>query len=237
MDTVRALEKLSEYTAGQWGMVTTQQALRSGVDDVTLHRLKSAGLLDGVRRGVYASTSAEVSDARAEQAAWLALRPEVAGWARPKLDPDGGVVSHQSAARLHNIGDLVNAGVEITVPRRRTTRDPGVWLRRGDLTDADVTVLNGLPVTTPMRTIYDLLGRHIDAGHIATIVRQAVEAGQVRLDVLAERIQPHARSYGAKPPTGLALLELLLAQIGLSIQELATRPSPIATRVEPTEET
>lgn len=229
MDAVRALELLGEYTAGQWGMVTTQQALHSGIGDVTLHRLKSAGLLESVRRGVYAVTSAEASDARAEQAAWLALRPEVAGWSRPKLDPDGGVVSHQSAARLHNLGDLVNTRVDITTPRRRTTRDPGVRLRRGELTQTDVMVLDGLPVTTPMRTIYDLLGQHADASHIATIVRQAVEAGQVRLDELAERIQPHARSYGATPPTGAALLELLFAQIGLSIQALATRPAPVMT--------
>lgn len=226
MQTVRALELLGEYTAGQWGMVTTQQARRSGIDDVTLHRLRSAGLLESVRRGVHALTSAEASDARAEQAAWLALRPEVAGWSRPKLDPDGGVVSHESAARLHNLGDLVHARVDITTPRRRTTRDPGVRLRRGELTDADVAVLNGLPVTTPMRTIYDLLGQNSDASHVATIVRQAVEAGQVRLDELAQRIQPHARSYGAVPPTGVALLELLLAQIGLSVQDLTSRPGP-----------
>lgn len=230
MEAIRALELLGEYTAGQWGMVTTQQALRSGVDDVTLHRLKSAGLLESVRRGVYAVTSAEVSDARAEQAAWLALRPEVAGWTRSKLDPDGGVVSHESAARLHNLGDLVNNRVEITTPRRRTTRDPGVRLRRGELTEADVAVLNGLPVTTPTRTIYDLLGQHTDAGHVATIVRQAVEAGQVRLDELAERIQPHARAYGAAPATGAALLDLLLAQIGQSVQDLVNRPAPAVTR-------
>ena len=226
METIRALELLSGYTAGQWGMVTTQQALSSGVDDVTLYRLKSAGLLESVRRGVYASTAAEESGARPEQAAWLALRPEVAGWTRPKLDPDGGVVSHRSAARLHGLGDLVNDQVDITVPRRRTTRDPGVRLRRGALTDAEVMVLGGLPVTTPTRTIYDLLAQRSDAGHVATIIRQAVEAGQARLDELAERIQPHARSYGAKPPTGVALLELLLAQIGLSIQDLSTRPAP-----------
>ncbi|SMD12628.1 type IV toxin-antitoxin system AbiEi family antitoxin domain-containing protein [Lentzea albidocapillata] len=226
MEAIRALELLGVYTAGQWGMVTTKQALNSGIDDVTLHRLKSAGLLESVRRGVHAVTSAEASNARSEQAAWLTLRPEVAGWTRPKLDPDGGVVSHQSAARLHNIGDLVNSQVEITTPRRRTTRDPGVRLRRGQLAEADVMVLDGLPVTTPLRTIYDLLGQHADASHVGTIVRQAVEAGQVHLDELAERIQPHARSYGAKPPTGVALLELLLAQIGLSVQELATRPVP-----------
>lgn len=230
MEVVRALGLLGEYTAGQWGMVTTQQALRSGVDDVTLHRMKAAGLLEQVRRGVYAATTAEESAARAEQAAWLALRPEIAGWARPALDPDGGVVSHLSAARLHNLGDLVNARVEITTPRRRTARDPGVRLVRGELAEADVVVLDGLPVTTPLRTIYDLLGRRTDAGHVATIIRQAVEAGQVEIDELAERIQPHSRAYGAKPSTGAALLELLLAQIGVSVLDLATKRTSLTWR-------
>jgi predicted transcriptional regulator of viral defense system len=226
---IRALELLGAYTAGQWGMVTTRQAQMLGVDEVTLHRLKTAGLLEGVRHGVHALTSAEASDTRAEQAAWLALRPGVAGWERPKLDPDGGVISHRSAARQHGLGDLVHTRVEMTVPRRRTMRDPNVWLHRAELTDADVTVLNGLPVTTPTRLIRDLLDQHIDASHIATIIRQAVEGGQVRLDELAEQLKPYARRYGAKPLSGTALLELLLAQIGLSTQELAVRPSPPIT--------
>jgi predicted transcriptional regulator of viral defense system len=229
MEMIQALELLSGHTAGQWGMVTTRQAQLIGVDDVTLHRLKTAGLLEGVRRGVHAVTSADASDARAEQSVWLALHPEVAGWERPKLDPDGGVISHRSAARLHGVGELVNTRVEITVPRRRTMRDPNAWLHQAELTDADVTVLNGLPVTSPTRTICDLLDQHIDASHIATIIRQAVEGGQVQLDHLAEKIKPYARRYGAKPLTGAALLDLLLAQIGLSTQELSTRPSPETT--------
>jgi hypothetical protein len=36
------------------------------------------------------------------------LRPDVAGWERPKVDPDGGVIAHRSALRLHGLGDLVN---------------------------------------------------------------------------------------------------------------------------------
>lgn len=227
METVKALELLGEYTAGQWGMVTTRQALSLGVDDVTLHRLKRADFLETVRRGVHALTASSPSGARAEQAAWLSLRPAVAGWERPKLDPDGGVISHHSAARLHGLGELVNRRVEMTVPRRRTMRDPGVWLRRADLTETDVAVLDGLPITTPMRTICDLLDQHNDASHVATIIREAVEAGQVRLDELANEIGTYASYYGARPSDGAALLEQLLAQIGLSIADMATRPSPI----------
>ncbi len=88
-------------------------------------------------------------------------------------------------------------------------------------------MIDGLPVTTPLRTICDLLDQHTDSSHIATIIRQAVEAGQVALDELAERIGPYARRYGVKPFDGTALLEHLLAQIGTSIAQLSTRPSPI----------
>jgi predicted transcriptional regulator of viral defense system len=227
MEMLHALELLGEYTAEQWGMVTARQARLLGVDGVTVHRLKEAGFLELVRRGVYAVTSAGASPVRDEQAVWLSLRPDVASWTRPKLDPNGAVISHRSAARLYGLGEFVNDRVELTVPRRRTMRDSTVLIRYAKLTDAEVTVVNGLPVTTPLRTICDLLDQHIDASHIATVIRQAVEAGQVRLDELAERIGPYARRYGAKPFDGTALLEQLLGQIGTSITELATRPSPV----------
>ena len=221
MEMVRALELLGGYTAGQWGMVTTRQALALGVDDVTLHRLKAAGLLETVRHGVHATTSAPASDARLEQAAWLSLRPDAAAWTRPKLDPDGGVVSHESATRLHLLGDLPSTRVEMTVPRRRTMRDPGVWLRKAELTDPEVTLLDGLPVTTPLRTIRDLLDRRTDASHIATIIHQAVEAGLVRIGELPGEVWPYARRYGVR--NGTELVSQLLAQIGVSPDELPAR--------------
>jgi predicted transcriptional regulator of viral defense system len=227
MEMLHALELLGEYTAEQWGMVTARQARLLGVDGVTVHRLKEAGFLEPVRRGVYAVTSAGASLVRDEQAVWLSLRPDVASWTRPKLDPDGAVISHRSAARIYGIGELVNDRVELTVPRRRTIRDSTVLIHQAMLTDAEVTVVDGLPVTTPLRTICDLLDQHTDASHIATVIRQAVEAGQVRLDELAERIGPYARRYGVKPFDGTALLNQLLGQIGMSITELATRPSPV----------
>jgi predicted transcriptional regulator of viral defense system len=223
MEMHRALELLSGHTAGQWGMVTTRQALSLGVDDVTLHRLKAAGLLETVRHGVHALTGSPPSEARPEQAAWLSLRPGSAGWERPKVDPDGGVISHRSAARMHGLGDLPAARIEMTVPRRRTMRDPHVWLRKDVLTDADVATLDGLPVTTPTRTIRDLLEQHIDASHIATIIHQAVLTGQASLDRLPEYIAPYAQRYGVTVRDGSELLAQLLAQIGVSLDELATR--------------
>ncbi|WIV59127.1 type IV toxin-antitoxin system AbiEi family antitoxin domain-containing protein [Amycolatopsis nalaikhensis] len=227
MEMGPAFELLGAYTADQWGMVTSRQAKSLGVDASTLHRLETAGYLDRVRHGVYAATSATVTPAREAQAAWLALNPAVQAWARPPLDPNGGVLSHQSAAGLHGLGELVDDRICFTTPRRRTSRDPDLWFKRAELADDDVMVIDGLPVTTPLRTVCDLLDQHIDGSHIATIIRQAVLVNQVGLDVLAERIGSYALRYGVRRPgDGAALLEHLLAEIGTSTAELARRPAP-----------
>ncbi|AUI61908.1 type IV toxin-antitoxin system AbiEi family antitoxin domain-containing protein [Amycolatopsis sp. BJA-103] len=227
MKTSGALELLGAFTSAQWGMVTSRQAKEVGVDGVTLHRLEQAGHLDRIRHGVYAATIAVVAEAREEQAAWLMLDVAKPAWKRTPLDPDGGVVSHESAARLHRLGELVNDRIVLTTPRRRTSRDPDVRFRTAALTADDVTSIDGLPVTTALRTIRDLLEQHLDGSHVATIIREAVEANLVRLDVLAEHIGPHALRYGLRRSgDGEALLELLLAKVGTTVTRLAHRPAP-----------
>ncbi|HEY3478683.1 MAG TPA: type IV toxin-antitoxin system AbiEi family antitoxin domain-containing protein [Streptomyces sp.] len=227
MEMDKAFGLLAEHTAAQWGMVTAQQAKALGVDAVTLYRLKEAGFLDVARRGVYVVTSIETHRNQAEQAAWLALRPAVPAWEREPLDSNDGVLSHGTAARLHGFGELVDDGIVFTVPRRRTTRHPDLRFAINPRLDADdVTLVDGLPVTTMLRTVDDLLDSHVDGSHVATIIREAVEAGALRLDELAERITPYARRYRVRPTTGEALLEHLLEQIGLTTDELAARPRP-----------
>ncbi|MEV6906959.1 type IV toxin-antitoxin system AbiEi family antitoxin domain-containing protein [Amycolatopsis sp. NPDC051071] len=222
-----ALELLGAFTSAQWGMVTSRQAKDVGIDGVTLHRLEKAGHLDRIRHGVYAATIAVMTEAREEQAAWLLLNAAEPAWKRPPLDPDGGVVSHESAARLHGLGELVNDRIVLTTPRRRTSRDPDIRFRTATLTAGDVTLVDGLPVTTAPRTIRDLLDQHIDGSHVGTIILEAVEANLVRLDELAERIGPYALRYGIRRPgDGEALLEQLLAKVGTTVTRLAHRPAP-----------
>lgn len=223
----QALGLISDFTVDQWGMVTSRQAEEAGVDRSTLHRMEKVGYLDRVRRGVYASTTATVAVVRDEQAAWLALNPAVASWNRPVPDPDGGVLSHQSAARLHGLGELVNDRITFTTPRRRTSRDPDLRFKLADLDRDDVTFVDRLPVTTALRTICDLLDQHLDGSHLGTIIQDAVLANLVQLDVLSESIGPYAQRYGIRPPgDGEALLEHLLVQIGTGTALLAQRPAP-----------
>lgn len=221
------MELISGFTADQWGMVTTQQAKTLGISRSTLHRLETAGHLDRVRHGVYATTTATITTARDQQAAWLALNPSAPAWERPLLDPDGGVLSHQAAINLHGLGELPADRITFTTPRRRTSRDPDLWFKRAQLAETDVTLVDGLPTTTVLRTICDLLDQHIDGSHVATIIREGVITDAVHLDDLADAIGPYALRYGVRRPgDGLALLEHLLAEIGMSVADLINRPAP-----------
>ncbi|MFF5986985.1 type IV toxin-antitoxin system AbiEi family antitoxin domain-containing protein [Prauserella flavalba] len=226
MDRIGALALLGEYTAQQWGLVTTAQAVAAGVNTVTLTRLADAGHLQPVRRGVYALDAAPESRLREEQAVWLWLNPTVPAWERPKLDPDGGVLSHTSATIAHDVGDLVADAVELTVPRRRGTRDPAVKLHRdGDLAEDDVVLVDGLPVTSVSRTVIDLLSRRTDASHVAQVIRDGVEKNRLDLDELAARMGPYARRYGLKTRDGERLLDHLLATIATTRDQVTQRPA------------
>jgi hypothetical protein len=107
------------------------------------------------------------------------------------------------------------------------------WSTTGSLSlcpDDDTDLIDGLPVTTALRTICDLLDQHVDGGHVGAIAREAVLANLVRLDEPAERIGPYALRYGIRRSgDGEALLEHLLTEIGTTTAQLAHRPSPPQT--------
>lgn len=208
-----ALRILNEYAAGQWGMVTAAQAAGLGVERATLTRMVAAGLLEHVMRGVYGIPAALTTPHLAERAVWLRLDTRPA-WERP-LDGTDAMISHQSAAAVHDLGDLVPAEIELTVPRRRTTRDPAVRLRVGRLTERDVATVDGLPVTTVERTVLDLLADHTDGSHVGDVLAAALDRRLVDLDQLGDRAAEYAARYGVTGvDRGRRLLERLLDEIG-----------------------
>lgn len=221
MQLAHAVEAVADYTTEQWGMVTSAQAKAVGVDGVTLLRMVDAGLLERVRRACYLVTAAAQPVHVQERAAWLLLNPAVPAWERPRLDPAGGVVSHSSAALIHDIGDLLADTIEITVPRRRGTREPDLKLRLATLDENDVTLVEGLPVTTVERTIIDHLADHHDGGHIGQMIHHAVRADQLDVDSLAARVGVYNRRYALKGRDGRELIDYLLDQGGDLTEDLA----------------
>jgi predicted transcriptional regulator of viral defense system len=213
------LVALSGAAADQWGLVTAAQAKELGLNAVQLRRLSEVGLLENVSRGVYLVAPGGMPRHLGIKAAWLRLQPKEFAWERPAGHPDSGVVSHASACQLHELGDIPAPDVEITVPRRRTTTEPFVRLRTASLQAVEVTVADGLPVTTADRTVIDLLQAKADGGHIGGVIAEAERRGLIALDDLAVRMQPYARKYGLKAiATGRDLIDHLVAQAGESLR-------------------
>ncbi|MEU8735267.1 type IV toxin-antitoxin system AbiEi family antitoxin domain-containing protein [Streptomyces tendae] len=224
MDRAEQLALVTGVAADQWGLVTAAQAKTLGVSGVQLMRLTEAGLLESVGRGVYALPAVGMPQHLEIKVAWLRLQPGVPAWKRPLGGRDSGVVSHASACQLHDLGDIPAPETEISVPRRRTTTEPFVRLRTAPVDAADITLVDGLPVTTPARTIVDLLHAKADGGHIGGVIVDAERRDLLDLDTLADAVQPYARKYGLPAvATGHDLIEHLADQAGRSLhsQEVA----------------
>lgn len=169
MKITEATEIMVDLASQQWGLVTTAQATNAGVPAVMLGRLVDKSILERVRSGVYVSTSAGWSSATEIRAQWLALEPKTMAAERLQPHPMA-VVSHESAAELHRIGDLDSPHICFTVPSRRQTRQPEVTFRIAELAEADWTVVDGLPVTTAVRTLTDLARAGHEPEHLTDMV-------------------------------------------------------------------
>ncbi|MGH3545737.1 MAG: type IV toxin-antitoxin system AbiEi family antitoxin domain-containing protein [Mycobacteriales bacterium] len=214
MNRANALRVLDEIAADQAGLVTAAQATARGIDRVTQLRLCQANLVESVGRGVYRVAGAAAPSHLDSRVVWLRLDPGRPAWERTGLGAKDGVISHRAACLLHELGDVPAPKVELTVPRRRTTREPGVRLHVGRLTPEDVTIVDGLPVTTVARTVVDLLRTHADGGHVGGVIADAEQRNLVNLDSLGERVGQFANRYGLSGASGDELLSALVEQGG-----------------------
>lgn len=107
------------------------------------------------------------------------------------------VVSHETAAAVHDLGDLMPSRIHLTVPPGyRQTLPAGVVVHRGRLGEAEFQTMAGFRVTSPIRTIMDLLLGGTEAGQIERVVSDALARGAVRTEELegaAERLDDAAR--------------------------------------------
>lgn len=218
MSVTDVAARVSALAARQWGLLTTAQAEAEGVTRLQLARLADAGVIERVDRGIYAPP-ASIDEHTPLRSAWLSLAPRELAEDRLTDAAATGVISHSSAASLHGLGDLLDDEPEITVSGRKQSRR-GIRLHRAALRADEVTIVDGLPVTTPARTVADLLRDGHDPSHVAEIAGDALRQDLASRDDLASALEPLARRNGQ--PSGAALLEHLLDLVGLSGTALAT---------------
>jgi predicted transcriptional regulator of viral defense system len=124
-------------------------------------------------------------------------------WARAGRGPESVALSHATALAIYEISDANPARIHLTVPRRarlRRKRPEWVAIHRADLALDDVTVHEGLPLTTIARTVEDMLA---STGQVS-LVRQAISGARregcidrAEAQRLTRRVARHIRSAEA----------------------------------------
>jgi hypothetical protein len=186
-----------DLAAEQHGAFSRHQARALGCTDRVITRRVATGRWSAAAPGVLVLPGRRATWRRALWVAHLHAGPS-------------SVVSHESAARLHGSTQVRRGVVAVTVEGRRRHGIPGVvWHRPTDLVPAEVVRIDGLPVTSPARTVVDLA-----AVVSAPRLRLVVEAGVLdRSLTLAEvgAILSRVRRRG-KP--GVSRLAAVLDDLG-----------------------
>ncbi|WP_342802384.1 type IV toxin-antitoxin system AbiEi family antitoxin domain-containing protein, partial [Nocardia sp. No.11] len=208
--------QLVSLASEQWGLVTSRQAgAVVGVSPQQLKQMADAGTLERVRHGMYRVARFPYDEHQDMRVAWMALDPERVAWERLDDPVPTGVVSHRSAAVLHGLGDVDADVVELTTLRRVRLSMPEVEIHRGHLDRDDWQVIDGLAVTTALRTIADLAAAGLDVGHLAGVVRDGLARSLVTADQVTAALSEHAHSYGQVPFDGRGFLEALIEESGV----------------------
>ena len=98
-----------------------------------------------------------------------------------------GVISHESAAAVHDFGDLDPGQVHLILPGSRTS-NPGVILHRDTLEANDIEQRPSFQVTTAVRTLLDLAAANITQEQLTTAVHDATRSGLVSRTALRQRM-------------------------------------------------
>lgn len=169
----------------QHGVVDHAQARRAGLDDDAIGRRVRSGRLHRVHRGVLAVGTPPRTVESRRAAALLAAGEQA-------------LLSHDDAGVLWGlVGARPRAStVEVTVPRERQPRRPGIRAHRtSSLHEEERRRVGGLAVTSPARTLVDLAAR-LDEVRLEATVADARRRGVLRDAELRRVLERAGRRRG-----------------------------------------
>lgn len=200
---------LREFAGRQYGQVTVPQAGFAGVSRNVLRDALDSGAAEWVvpLRVLWIRGDVRARNPRL-LAHWLLL-DRTPAWTR--VAPDCGVVSHCSALALYGLPGFPSAGFEFTVPSASGQAPEGTVLHAGRLTEGEWHEVQGLPVTTPARTLRDFAAApEFDAEDVGKVASRFLRRQLAGEDELAAALDAHLRGIGATG-SGAELLRRLLA--------------------------
>jgi Transcriptional regulator, AbiEi antitoxin/Protein of unknown function (DUF559)/AbiEi antitoxin C-terminal domain len=171
---IREELRVGAVARGQSGVVTTAHLLVAGVTRSAISRRVANGRLHRKYRGVYAVGRPDLSPDGELLAAVLAVGEDA-------------VISHLTAAIAWGFWRYseLRAPFDVLVPRRLRKREDIRVHITSDLPAGDRTRRNGVPITTPVRTLADLA----TVAYSDHAYRRAVHEAQVQRLVSQQQLQ------------------------------------------------
>jgi len=172
--------RILAFGARQHGVIARGQLVELGLTDRRIGSRVRSGRLHRVHQGVYAVGHERLTTKGRFLAAVFACGP-------------GAALSHQSAAVLWGLRPERGPRVDVTVPTTGGRKRRGAMIvHRSPLPDHELTVRDGVPVTTVVRTLIDLA----DMLPRRALERIIDEASYLRLDLDGLEPRRGRRGYG-----------------------------------------
>lgn len=210
MDRRQADRAIAAVATTQYGIFTRAQAAAAGLTDRQLRSRLERGRIERLTRHVFRIAGCSPSWRQRLLAACLA-----AG--------DGAAASHRSAAAIHRFDGYQQGIVEITVPQgRRDFRMEGVIVHSSSYwSEEDVTIVDGIPVSTPERTLCTLGSVSSEAQ-----VESALDSAERDRTVRRADVEAAHADVRERGRTGVAAIGRILARRA----ELAGIPHSVLER-------
>lgn len=165
-------ETLFRIAESQQGLFTAKQAIEAGFDERNHPYHIHQGNWVREWRGIYRLKNFPHSD-ESQLVLWSL-------WSRNKKGVPQGVYSYESALSIYDLTDLMPTKLHMTVPRsfRRHSEIPKILvLYWENLPPVDIRQMRGFRVTTPVRTIQDLVRRGTPEEVITQAATEALNRG------------------------------------------------------------
>jgi very-short-patch-repair endonuclease len=181
-DTEGADARVTRIATGQHGVISYDQALETGLTRAAIQRRATAGRWIRLLPRVYRVGGAPATGRQGMMAATL--------WAGA-----GALLSHLAAGVLHGLDGVTADGLEVTASKR--LRSGAVLAHFAPpFTVIDRDVVDGIPVTSPTRTLIDLAGV-LDADSLEFALEDALRRGltsRARVGHRLREMEGHGRS-------------------------------------------
>ena len=166
--------RLYQIAEAQAGYFTAKQAHEAGYSRERLSDLTAREQFTRVQRGIYRLSHFPASRFEDLFIAFLRTGPD-------------SVISYDTALAVYDLSDVLPAEIHVIMPRTGSRRREGIRLHTNRIEIDEITRREGLPITTPSRTIADVITNGLESDLVRQAVEEAIKKGLVTRAQLLEQ--------------------------------------------------